>query len=240
MSENYISHTNSDRSFFDRVYQVVRNRALRSKERLLSEYVSKKETPFVDYGAGTGHFVKQLVNNNWNCIGIEISEEARSQANSNIQDRMFGLDKLGDINKESLSGFSMWHVLEHIYEPQVLLETFHTLMNPEAVGFIAVPNIESYDSKYYGNYWAALDVPLHFSHYTKKSMQSLVDRSGFEIVKVINMPFDSYYISLISEQNKESNRIMGMIRASVIGALSNLKATKSKNASSLIYVIKKK
>ncbi|XKX04605.1 hypothetical protein R8G61_09535 [Tenacibaculum maritimum] len=52
------------------------------------------------------------------------------------------------------------------------------------------------------------------------------------------MIFDAYYVSILSEKNKTGK--INFIRAFYIGFLSNLKAKKSLEHSSLIYVLKNK
>ena len=52
---------------------------------------------------------------------------------------------------------------------------------------IAVPNLESYDAKYYKEYWAAYDVPIHLYHFSKKSICSLFEKHGFSLRKIKGM-----------------------------------------------------
>ncbi len=235
-SDNYISHTNSSKSFIDLVYQKVRNISLAKKEKLLGKYISNKENMFLDYGSGTGHFVDYLFGKKWNVVGIEVSKEARKNASSRIYNVLHGLNFLDKIKENHLSGFSMWHVLEHVYEPSDLLKTLYGKLESNAYGFIAVPNYQSEDAKLYRENWAALDLPLHFSHFSKQSMDVLLSKTGFSLVEVINMPFDAYYISMISEKLSGKGNILN---AFYKGWRSNLKGRKSKNMSSLIYVIQK-
>jgi len=235
-SENYISHTNSSKSFLDVIYQKARNISLAKKEGLLAKYSSDKSQKFLDYGSGTGHFVDYLFGKKWNVVGIEVSEEARNNSNSRIANNLFGLEYLDKIKGGELSGFSMWHVLEHVYEPKKLLNKLHGKLKGNGKGFIAVPNYLSEDAKMYGEHWAALDVPLHFSHFSKQSMEELLSRTGFKLVEVLNMPFDAYYISMISEKLSGKGNIAN---AFYKGWKSNLKGRNSKNMSSLIYVIEK-
>ena len=232
---NYISHTDSKKTLFDRVYQTVKSVSLKRKEQLLLSFGLDKTRLFLDYGAGTGAFVTYLKENNWNTIGIEISEEARKQSAN--KELLYGLDKLDSIKPNSLSGFSMWHVLEHIYEPKKLLETLRSKTSSEGTGFIAVPNNDSWDAHYYGPNWAALDLPLHFSHFTKASMHKLLTESGFKVVKEVTMPFDAFYISMLSEENKNST--LGKVQGAFKGLYSNLARGKGKGTSSLIFVVKK-
>ncbi|MDZ7845609.1 MAG: hypothetical protein U5L96_01860 [Owenweeksia sp.] len=55
--------------------------------------------------------------------------------------------------------------------------------------------------------------------------------------QVKNMPFDSFYVSMLSE--KIANGKGNMLRAFMRGFRSNMKGGKSKNMSSLIYILRK-
>jgi hypothetical protein len=56
------------------------------------------------------------------------------------------------------------------------------------------------------------------------------------VVKVYPMKYDSFYVSLLSEKNKSGKS--SFLKAFLIGLISNMKASKSKEYSSLIYEIK--
>ena len=68
-SEDYISHTDSKKTFFDKAYQAVKSIALKRKLRLINESLrlqnslSRPEKNILDVGAGTGEFLKVCKNN---------------------------------------------------------------------------------------------------------------------------------------------------------------------------------
>ena len=110
-------------------------------------------------------------------------------------------------------------------------------MKSGAIGFIAVPNNDSWDAQLYAADWAAFDLPLHFSHFTKKSMSTLIEKAGLTLIEEEVMPFDAYYISMLSEVNKKA--FLSSIKGVLNGLKSNVKGKAQKNTSSLIYVVKK-
>jgi len=63
-SEDYISHTDSKKTLFDKIYQAVKNITLRRKLRLINESLriqnsdTRPEKNLLDVGAGTGDFLK--------------------------------------------------------------------------------------------------------------------------------------------------------------------------------------
>ena len=66
----------------------------------------------------------------------------------------------------------------------------------------------------------------------------LFEKHGFKLIKTKGMIFDSYYVSLLSEQYKYGDK--NFLRAFFIGLISNIYAVFSKNGhSSNIYIFKK-
>ena len=70
-NDDYISHTDTKRNLFERVYHVVRNISLKKKLRLINSFQFEEKT-LLDFGCGTGDFLKVAQLNNWNVSGIEM------------------------------------------------------------------------------------------------------------------------------------------------------------------------
>ena len=132
---------------------------------------------------------------------------------------------------------TLWHVLEHLPKLKNHIAVFESLLKPNGRLIIAVPNYKSYDAKYYKNYWAAFDVPRHLWHFSQNAISKLMSQNGMSVLKTKPMIFDAFYVSLLSEKYK--NGSMNLIKAFWIGLRSNLKAKRSGEFSSLIYIIKK-
>jgi hypothetical protein len=106
--------------------------------------------------------------------------------------------------------------------------------------FIAVPNHQSLDAQTYGQYWAGYDVPRHLWHFTAKTMCLLLERHGLKLITTLPMKLDAYYVSLLSEKYKAGNhKISGISRAVVRAWKSNIAATKTREFSSLIFIVQK-
>ncbi len=231
----YISHTSQKKSAVDYLYHTVRNISLKRKLKLINGLHPKKGH-LLDYGAGTGHFLKTAQAGGWQISGVEESESARKVAKNEN-----GLDLNAPQNfnpDSSFEAITMWHVLEHLPDLRGPLQKFHSWLKPNGHLIVAVPNHQSWDAEMYKENWAALDVPLHLYHFKKTNFKRIADDFGFELTEIRNMPFDSFYVSLLSEKI-ESGGGTNFIRAFWRGLQSNLKGMPDKNASSLIYILKK-
>jgi len=96
----------------------------------------------------------------------------------------------------------------------------------------------SFDANYYQEFWAAYDVPRHLWHFSKTAIKNLFAKQQLDLIEVLPMKFDSYYVSLLSEKYK--NGKMNFLKALWIGWKSNQYGKHKKEYSSHIYVIKNK
>jgi 2-polyprenyl-3-methyl-5-hydroxy-6-metoxy-1,4-benzoquinol methylase len=234
-SEDYISHTDTQRNFFEKVYHFVRKISLNKKLKLINSFASA-EKKLLDIGCGTGDFLKIAQQNKWTVSGIEPNETARSIANHKTNNSVFETEQLLKFKPMSFDVITLWHVLEHLPKLEEHISIIKSLLKPNGTLIIAVPNYKSYDAKYYKEFWAAYDVPRHFWHFSQKAISKLVTNEEMKIVKTLPMKFDSYYVSLLSEKYKSD--WMNIFNAFRIGWLSNFKAKQSTEYSSLIYCVK--
>lgn len=234
--ESYISHTNSSSTFFEKIYQSVRKIAIKQKFKLISSY--KKSGSILDVGCGTGEFLNACKNGGWKTRGIEPSKKAREKAITNYDltiDESIILSKTNN----TYDVITMWHVLEHVEKINETVSILNRLLESKGQVIIAVPNLGSYDCSYYNKYWAAYDLPIHLSHFTKETISSLFQKHNFKLVKTKGMVFDAFYVSLLSEEYKNGSK--NFIKSFIVGCLSNLFGVFTKRGfSSAIYVFEKK
>ncbi len=237
-SESYISHSNTSKGLISKLYKAVRNHTLKGKLKLISRYAKKGN--LLDYGCGTGMFLSVASGSTWNTFGIEPDPGAREFAvNENKMSRVYS-----DVQtaKENLTAIdfnciTLWHVLEHVLDLNETLAWFNTKLNSGGTLIIAVPNYSSYDAQTYKEFWAAYDVPRHLYHFEERSTVSIVQKAGFKHIETIPMKFDSFYVSMLSEQYKTGK--INYLSAFLNGLRSNLIAKEAKDYSSVIYIFKK-
>ncbi len=231
-SEDYISHTDAKRSFFEKAYHIVKTYAIARKVKLISS-LSEKPGRILDIGAGTGDFLIHAKNKDWIVEGVEPNEQARKLSNQKGVELKKDSSEYGP---QTFDVITMWHVLEHVPDLKAQIEEIKRLLKPEGHLIIAVPNYKSYDAVYYKSFWAAYDVPRHLWHFSKKSMKAIFEKENLDLKKIKPMKFDSFYVSLLSEKYKTGK--MKYLKAIGIGLLSNLKGSFSKEYSSHIYIFK--
>lgn len=236
-SEDYISHTDSRRNFFEFLYQSVKKIALKKKVRLINQF-SPNGTSLLDMGCGTGDFLRTASDSGWKIVGIEPDLKARQIANSKTSNSVYDADQLKKLETGSFDVITLWHVLEHLPDYLQSLEQLTTLLKPKGILVIAVPNYKSYDALHYKQFWAAFDVPRHLWHFSQYSFQMVSQKLGLEIVEKLPLKLDSYYVSLLSEKYKTGK--MNFFKSFMTGWRSNHNARFTGEYSSLIYVLKQK
>lgn len=233
-SDSYISHSNKSNSFINSIYKLVRQITLKRKLKMIERFAFKGK--LLDFGCGTGHFLLYAAIHGWQVNGIEPDASAKTFLPANLQEKVFA--KLDDLpTTETYNVITLFHVLEHVHSLDETLKILLARLDKNGVLFLALPNHLSHDALHYGTYWAGYDVPRHLYHFNQRSVFHLSKKHGLNIVSTIPMIFDSYYVSMLSE--KYLGHTNAFIRGLLTGHQSNRKARKTKEYSSLIYVLTK-
>ena len=219
-------------SLRERVYKSVRRINLRWKRRLIERYwrggSAKGAGRLLDVGCGTGEFLATLRQGGWQVEGLERDEKASAWAREKLGMRVV----TGDVSvlppdAGPFDVVTMWHVLEHLYDPAGALRRLHSLLADDGFLLIAVPNIGGMDARVYGADWIALDTPRHVNHFAPSSLTRLLSATGFAPLAQRQLPFDPFFNTLMSEDlARKRNRggFMGLpfryARAGLVSVLS--------------------
>ncbi len=84
----------------------------------------------------------------------------------------------------------IWHVLEHLHEPQDSLVKCRQLLADGGSLFIEVPNFGSLQAKLFRARWFHLDLPRHLFHFTPASLLLILNKAGFSVESVGTFSFD--------------------------------------------------
>lgn len=237
-SEDYISHSNSSKGMVNTLYQLVRKHALKSKYRLIFS-ITGKPASLLDYGSGTGEFLHTMQQKGFTVMGLEPSPDAKAQAIKNYNLNIQSPDELKNLPDESMEVITMWHVLEHVHQLKPTLKELQRVLKKGGHLIIAVPNRNAWEERVYKKNWAAYDVPRHLYHFKSPQIRALVKEQGMNLVNYKAMPFDSFYISLLSEQYRGTG-ILKYPLAVLFGKLTWLASLFNKDkSSSLLYIIQK-
>ena len=235
-SEAYYSHQENKKGFIPKVYERVKTINLKYKYRLATSGMQPGK--LLDIGCGVGDFLHTAEMHGWECIGVEPSKDAKTIAQNRMKGTIITSEKLESFSDGAFDVITMWHVLEHVDDLKWQVTQLQRLVKPSGRVVIAVPNYKSYDGQYYKEHWAAYDVPRHLNHFNRITLSKIFKTSGLELVKMDKLKWDSYYISYLSEQYRHHS--LPLVRGLYRGFISNCKARRSGEWSSLVYVFERK
>jgi len=222
----------------DHLYHRARNYMLSSKKKLVQKYHPDHGGKLLDIGTGTGYFLETMSRADWQVIGIEADEETRKYAAENSGAEVFANEHLFQLESKTFDTITMWHVLEHVHQLDAYLKKIHNILEDKGHFIVAIPNHTASEVKNYKEAWAAWDVPRHLYHWNTDAFSHLMKRHNFTIIETKTMPFDPFYIALLSEKykNGKGNPLSAIVQGSrsLLAGSSNIK-----KSSSVIYVMKK-
>lgn len=237
-SQSYLSHQSASRTFMSRVYGMLRRLAFFVKISIVRKYVNGGA--LLDIGCGTGDFLAYAASFGFIPTGVEPNDSARTTAVErhalNVVARVEDAVPL-----PTYRVITLWHVLEHLDNLHHSIAQIHDSIDSRGFLFIAVPNRDSWDASFYGKYWAAWDVPRHFSHFRSQDIAKLLEAHNFEVAATRRMWLDAYFISLLSEHYRKKTLMLPWILAFVYGTVSNSASLLlGRPTSSTLYIAKPK
>lgn len=238
-SPDYISHSDTKKGLMNSVYHRVRLLMLRKKVALVKHCSRLNNGNILDIGTGTGYFANAMNKAGWKVSAIEKNGQARDFAKEHFGIDVAPPEYLYDIEEKSLDVITLWHVMEHLEQLNRTWETLGKILKDSGTLIIAVPNSSSFDAGKYNEMWAAYDVPRHLWHFTPSTMQQMGLKHGFVLSERYPMPFDAFYVSMLTEKYK--NNSFTFIRGLVMGFRAWIASLMKKDkSSSMIYIFRKK
>ena len=233
-SADYYSHQEQPKTFIQKIYSFARGLMFHYKHNIISLFLFKGAS-ILDVGSGTGDFLSFMNLKGYDVTGVENNPKARliSQKND-IKIH----ESISEIQDHSFDLITLWHVLEHLPDPEEAFKNTINLLNKSGHLIIAAPNIYSLDKEHYRENWAGFDVPRHLWHFSTHFLINLAGKYNFELIRTKPLLLDALYISFLSEKDKGHH--FSFLRGMVKGVYFNLRAFRSGRYSSLIYVFKKR
>jgi SAM-dependent methyltransferase len=171
----------------DKLEQWYRRFVLRDHLRFVERAIreSDEEGIVLDVGCGGGLFLQMLAERgSKKVVGLDFSLDAANVAWSRAGvPAVCATLSRPPLPDGSCAAVTMFHVLEHLYEPSSYLDAAHRLLRPDGRLILQVPNAACWQFLLLGERWNGVDVPRHLINYRLSDVETLLGHCGFEVLR---------------------------------------------------------
>lgn len=180
--DNYLPYqTNAGAAEESVLDQLSRNHGI---NRQCQRVVDKRPSSgtLLDIGCATGYFLKAMAERGWSVQGIEPSPFASAYARDTLHlDVQTGTLQDFDSNGQQFDVITLWDVLEHVHDPLKTLQQVSSLIKPNGLVVISLPNPTSLETRIFKNNWVGWERPRHLFLFTPNNMEAYLKKTGFRL-----------------------------------------------------------
>ncbi|MFH0853293.1 MAG: class I SAM-dependent methyltransferase [bacterium] len=165
--------------FQNKIFSKIRSiLAVRMVNKLLKEMQYKKNAKILEIGAGSGLYSKYFFQKGYEVTATDIDEtEMISLSASGIKTKIGNFEELSF--DENFDLVIMSHVIEHFYNPKIIVNKIKSLITSNGIIFIKTPNSNFLFLKWFKNHTYVFDAPRHLNIFSEKSIKLLFDDTSF-------------------------------------------------------------
>lgn len=153
--------------------------------------------PHLDFGCGDGTFLRVLGYPEG--LGFEIGPPGRRRAGPAdiITGNWADVGGSSDIPSQSMDFVTAFDVLEHLPRIREDVALLRGVLKPGGLFFVSVPNVQSMAARIMGRRWNMLLLE-HLWYFSPDTLRAFLERSGFEHVETVPVPFDAPVTHIIT------------------------------------------
>ena len=175
-----------DQSAASRLEEAYRRIVLRDHVHFVAHALrdSTARGPLLDVGCGGGLFLGLMRERGLPVIGFDFSAQAAGIAwRRQLVPAAVGDFEQTPLRPGSFAGVTMFHVMEHLYDPRAYLRIARELLAPDGRLVVQVPNAASWQARLLGSAWNGADVPRHLINFRDTDLVRMLEASGFEVLR---------------------------------------------------------
>lgn len=154
--------------------------------RFVQQSLAAAETsgPVLDVGCGGGLFGRMLAEKKTFVAGLDFSALAAAAAwRVNGVPAVCGVLSSAPFRAGSCRAITMFHVLEHLYDPASYLHAAHDLLAAGGRLIVQVPDASCWQFFLLGERWNGIDIPRHLIDFRSSDLTALLRHCGFAVVR---------------------------------------------------------
>jgi 2-polyprenyl-3-methyl-5-hydroxy-6-metoxy-1,4-benzoquinol methylase len=215
----YASFVKKDQEQIDkaRVQRLIKHSRLSAQSRIL------------DIGCGKPTFLASLrKNTEANLMGLDFSDEGWKNDTDSYRNIDLRTGEIADLgNEKPMDIITMWHYLEHDYQPQQHLKQLLNYSHADTRLIIEVPNFNSYTRKKFGKHWSGYHTPRHTALYSPKNIELMLKNSGWKVDEILTYgtlnPYTLHWMSRMEQKRVDWSasmepRFIGYVIGMVLNA----------------------
>lgn len=190
--DEYIAHRKeTEWGILTRFYQRGMDKHDRQKDRLVSRYVQLNPgNRVLDVGCGSGSFLQRLRQRyQVAASGVDFKNLSHLPFFDGVEFHE-GLFYEQPLPQNHYDLVTMWHFLEHDYDPVRTLETTARILKPGGHLVVEVPRLDCVSYRLFGKRWPGVQAPQHTVLYSKEMLLKFADRCGLE--RVDYLPYGAF------------------------------------------------
>jgi len=182
--DQYIAHRRKrDWGRLTPLFERAMNKLDADKDAIVSRYVTLgADSQVLDVGCAVGTFLQRLHDRcGAHVAGVDFKDLTFAASLRDVEFHC-GLFYDAPLEGERFDLVTMWHFLEHDYDPLRSLATARRVLKPEGRLVIEVPRLDSRTFTWFGDRWPGLQAPQHTVLFDRDSLLRAVRKSGLEVV----------------------------------------------------------
>lgn len=134
----------------------------------------------LEIGAGEGFLLEFFEKKGYQVYGIEPSKDNLEIINKKLKNGKCDVGFVENlvIPDKKFDVIVMSHVLEHLSDGKLVLSNLKNVLDDKGILFIEVPNCQNKETLIH-----SIDTQPHLFHFTKQSLQKLMERSNLKVLK---------------------------------------------------------
>lgn len=154
---------------------------------LVKKHLIKKEDfTILDIGCGKPTFLKRLYSESGcTALGTDFSDSGWKENPGEWEGLKLFTGDIHELNiSEQPDVITMWHYLEHDYDPGKTLRKVRDIASKDARLIIEVPNLNALTRKFQGPFWEGYHTPRHTAVYSPETLTFMLRKNGWEPVRL--------------------------------------------------------
>jgi len=185
--DEYIAHRKkSDWGVLTGFFNWAMGRHDRQKAAIVKRFASLESgREALDVGCAVGTFLQHLrTRYGVMATGVDFKDLRANPSLAGVDFRC-GLFYEQDFGSKHFDLITMWHFLEHDYDPMRTLRTARDLLRPDGRLIIEVPRLDSMTFRLFGRRWPGLQAPQHTLLFDKRSLLAAMDAAELDVVEYL-------------------------------------------------------